>query len=378
MTEFQTVSIKELSPATDRDTAFSQWRGFVTVAAEEAAAPPQRIFELHDRPGGPWTYLPHWKPPSPTTGPTGCYLLTDVVLDSPGAMRKDERFIDDHTISTAIALAPLKQSPPNVPNLNERNLDGIALLVAGPGYHIWGHWLLEFLPRVAIAQALLQNIREDWVIPVPANTPGWVHDLLAVICGVRKEAIVTYHPGQERLRCAKALVPSFGFSAEYTFHSVMRTIYQRDQFAVHRGRRVCISRSGKAYADARPFPLRGMFEALAASRGFEIVCPETLPLTDQIALFAGASIVIGEYGSAMHSAVFSPKGTIVGCIGQWNAAQIRLGELLEHQGIYLLRGCRWPTAGRGFDLDVTEADLTSFVDLAIAVAKGKVVFRAQT
>lgn len=40
-------------------------------------------------------------------------------------------------------------------------------------------------------------------------------------------------------------------------------------------------------------------------------CPEILSFQEQIRLFAEAELVMGEFGSALHTAVFSPSSTAV-------------------------------------------------------------------
>ena len=71
---------------------------------------------------------------------------------------------------------------------------------------------------------------------------------------------------------------------------------------VERHDRVFLSRSG---ATARRLDIEAEVEALFARYGFAIVHPETLEIEDQIALVAGARMLAGLGGSAMHNAVFA-------------------------------------------------------------------------
>ena len=50
---------------------------------------------------------------------------------------------------------------------------------------------------------------------------------------------------------------------------------------------------------------------MAAQSGFVVVHPETLPLADQLGLFAGAGCIVGEYGSGLHGSMFAAPGTLV-------------------------------------------------------------------
>ena len=77
-------------------------------------------------------------------------------------------------------------------------------------------------------------------------------------------------------------------------------------------------------------------EACAADRGFEIVCPEELSLEEQVALFAGTGLVIGEYGSGLHNTLFSPPRTIVGSVRYPNSVQTRIAALMGQDVVYLI------------------------------------------
>jgi capsular polysaccharide biosynthesis protein len=75
------------------------------------------------------------------------------------------------------------------------------------------------------------------------------------------------------------------------------------------GRRVFVSRGLRA--GQRRVTNRAQIEAMAAEAGYEIVRPETLKLPEQIAMFAGAGRMVGEYGSGLHGAMFAPPGAVV-------------------------------------------------------------------
>ena len=274
--------------------------------------------------------------------------------------------IDDANLSTNIALSMARADANFASRFSEtaaRPIDRPALVVAGPGYTIWGHWLVEFLPRIPIASQFLASLREEWVIPLPHDTPSWVEDLLLSACNVPREAILRYTPGRERLLFARAVVPTFCFSGEYTFHPYLREFYRSlVPASAPAHRRLCLSRGGPGPSANRPFRQRDFFEQQARRRGFDVIRPEELNLSDQIATLSQASALIGEYGSALHGSVFAGPGTVVGCIGHWNAVQMRLSDVLEQQGVYLTRGCLWPSADRPMSIDTSPDDIESFLD----------------
>ena len=64
--------------------------------------------------------------------------------------------------------------------------------------------------------------------------------------------------------------------------------------------------------------------------GFEIVHPQELSVPDQIALFSKSDTIAGEYGSALHNALFSPPGTKVIALNRINWYQSRIASLRGH------------------------------------------------
>jgi hypothetical protein len=50
-------------------------------------------------------------------------------------------------------------------------------------------------------------------------------------------------------------------------------------------------------------------DAVFGAAGFRVVAPETLPVREQIRMVAGANVVAGQAGSALHLAVFAEAGT---------------------------------------------------------------------
>ena len=159
-------------------------------------------------------------------------------------------------------------------------------------------------------------------------------------CGIPATQLLRYERGTEELVLAKACLPSFAHNGEYVLHSFMPRFYDRilPRKISNTPRRICISRRNMEAGTRgawRIFETRALFEEIAASRGYEIICPEELDFAKQIALFASASHIVGEHGSGMHSALFAPTGTIVGCIGFSNAIQFLIGAERGHTNVYL-------------------------------------------
>ncbi len=78
--------------------------------------------------------------------------------------------------------------------------------------------------------------------------------------------------------------------------------------------------------------------ALAEARGFVSITAEDLPWRQQLALFGQAKIVLGLFGSALHTALVSPAGTRVGVLGLNNPTQSEIASLRGHRIGYLTNG----------------------------------------
>lgn len=343
-----------------------EWDGYVELAAGDSTPPATPIVILDDRPGAEWQRLHYWKKPAPSVDGIGAYFLHDVTLWEPGLIAIEDRFLEVEPTSFRVAQERLarRRSGPR----EEIVVKEPVLLADGPGFDIWGHWLVEFVPRIAIAQRLLDGMFEDMRIPLHAGTPSWVETLLFELFGISRSRIFYYESKHSRLLLKRAIIPTFCFTKEYTFHPFIRAFY--NDLRVQSGRadrRLCISRANAIFSDMRPFAHREAFEAMAQENGFEIVVPQEMPISDQIRMFSEARIIVGEYGSALHNSVFAPPGAIVGAIGQWNAIQMRLGEVLGQQSVFLTRGCHWPDADSPMRIETSLTDLASFFDVLNAM-----------
>jgi O-antigen biosynthesis protein WbqL len=93
--------------------------------------------------------------------------------------------------------------------------------------------------------------------------------------------------------------------------------------------------------------------------GFTVLQPETLAWPLQVELFKNAKVIVGEFGSGMHNAIFAGEGAHVGCIGLNNLTQTYIGALRRHQNLYL---STIPLENGEFEVD--EAMFRTFLTVA--------------
>jgi capsular polysaccharide biosynthesis protein len=56
---------------------------------------------------------------------------------------------------------------------------------------------------------------------------------------------------------------------------------------------------------------------MVEAEGFRVVDPETLSFAEQVRMFAGSSVVIGQMGAAMANTLFCPPATTVVHLAPW-------------------------------------------------------------
>ena len=293
-------------------------------------------------------------------GPLACHFVRDVALSGPGYLFHGEQRITDGSHLSDVAgqwlTLPMPDSPLATPPARQTAVIEPCILALGPGHLIYGHWLVDFIPRFAVARAAMGQAFETAKVALPHDTPAWALTMLEAFVGVSRERCVFYERGVERLAVAEACIPSYGH-LDYAFHPWVRTVYESvGRLPAAPGtRKLCISRAafeGATHGAQKLFANRAAFEQMAVGAGFEIVRPETMAFADQVALFRSASQVIGEYGSALHSTVFAPPGCRTGFIRCPNQIQLRISALCAQESVVVL-----PEQDRVADTGVQEYSL---------------------
>jgi capsular polysaccharide biosynthesis protein len=288
--------------------------------------------------------------PAQTLPAMGCAFVRDLEVCGSGYLFHQGRFVREYVNISDTALRWLGQpefgdNPLTRPPANRVVIEEPALLVFGPGSSVYGHWLLDFMPRIFIAQQLLGPGLDDFVLPLPSDSPDWIVRMIHTLCGIPQDRFRYYSRHHDVVVCARACLPSYGHSGrrgDYALHSLLREFYDQfgDPGANRARRRICLSRRAQerqTYGVWRIFETRETMERMAAARGFEIVQPELLSFPEQIELIRSADCILGEHGSGMHAAVFAEPGTIIATVGAWNLHQFHISAAFELRSICMNR-----------------------------------------
>jgi O-antigen biosynthesis protein WbqL len=200
----------------------------------------------------------------------------------------------------------------------------------------YGHWLTEIFPKLFVVKALRAlGIRAPIAWPKTAHA----HLLRRSASFLANDDFLIYDPSTEMVQAETLYMPGSG-GHDHFFHPALSHWFSScAQVAaienVHR--KIYVSRSKLNYNYGfRKLENAGELEGVAGEFGVELYYPEQDDPQTQINVFAAASLVVGEYGSGIHNAIFSNEGTKVIALNWINSVQSRIANLMGHRVGYIL------------------------------------------
>lgn len=197
-----------------------------------------------------------------------------------------------------------------------------------PGDHIYGHWLLDILPRAWLVHTLCPDREVTYLIR--QGSPPFGRIMLEAL-GLPAERIVEIDTRIAHPRASEMLVAT-NMRYNQVVHPAIRHISDAltDRFgaegadmtadALFVSRRAWIAKK----ANKRQLVNSNEVEAYYGTEGFRAVSPESLSFGAQVALFRSASAMAGSEGSGLHNSLFAPPGiTVDALIGPNNASLIQ-------------------------------------------------------
>jgi capsular polysaccharide biosynthesis protein len=214
----------------------------------------------------------------------------------------------------------------------------------------YGHWLLEFVPRMLCFND--PACPSGLPICVDAEMPE-THRQIIALMDERDRPIVTLPPVATRFReLGVAPVPAFfPFDTRPEF-PIYDAIWPQDILAAVRrrilkrlaaegldlrraGRRIILSRRG--FAQRRLVNEADIIESLQP-HGFEVVHPEQLTFAEQVEIYHSADIIVGSASSALINCIFCRPGARVVALTHESSAFYFRGftSFVESSGARLL------------------------------------------
>jgi len=178
-----------------------------------------------------------------------------------------------------------------------------------PGMYIYGHWLIDLLPKLYLLQQQLDF--RKYQIDLPHDIPSYSLEFLELI-GIDKSRIIYFDPAKEILDCDTVILPTKCRIIDGSWLApYVGQMY--DEIA----NKITVTKTDlptKLYLSRRR--LKKQFRKLVnreevsekiVSYGFTEIFPEDYSLKEQLELYKNAELIVGEFGSALHNSLFSSK-----------------------------------------------------------------------
>jgi hypothetical protein len=221
-----------------------------------------------------------------------------------------------------------------------------AYIFLGWGIHVFGHFLIEMLPKLLLAQA--QGGLLHGAMPVLDRAlPDWFLTILREQFGITEGRAIWFDSRLEQLSLDHAiLIPNLLRPGGYhphtaeMFHAFTNRLTEhRDGKAV--GRRIFIARGTyRNPASVHRVLLNEPDIARIAEVEFDctVLRPETLAFAEQVRRVAAADLILGQAGSAMHLALFAPAHARIGVLRFMAPDQSFIAALRGQKIAYLTQG----------------------------------------
>jgi len=273
----------------------------------------------------------------------GVYCVKDVTISGCGNVWLNGRLVVSKDIMMAYARSRLAML--NLPiemALPLRVVEDPCVSWVGWGTNIYGHLIVEMLPRLLMVRHTLGAVLPHHRYLVDEQFPQWFRTIISNTLRLAEHEIEYFDSSKERILLKQGIIATQVM--DNYIHPFAMQFY--DQFASmvapNRGggqlEKIFITRAFLGKGN-----LRGNFctneveiaQIAATEFGFSVIAPETLPLSEQSRVFANTSFVAGVYGSGLHTAIFSQPGTRVGAVGPVNSLQSTIAIAREQRMIYM-------------------------------------------
>jgi O-antigen biosynthesis protein WbqL len=308
----------------------------LTLHPSLTSSPPSPLFDAEQLPAR----IRNMHRERPTAPAVEIYALPGYEVGSVGLLQQAGRVLVHPAVLPAYLNQSVKPEALAMPDFWTRSLlkSGAEIIETdvpvGVALHpnlIYGHFLLEMLPRLHLLSKL-RMFGRPLPIALPNDCSKWVRDFVALYFDATE--IISYHSKLQRVRAPCFILPSMMMRHSYGFHPEMNTVVEELIARVvgpyepppETPRRIYLSRR-EHHKSWRGIVNEAEVESTLTDLGFTVVHPQALPLPRQLAMYAAAECVVGEFTSAIHNTLFSPRGTAVFCISHLNECQSRIAAL---------------------------------------------------
>ncbi len=218
------------------------------------------------------------------------------------------------------------------------------VLLATNGHNIYGHWLVDFLPKIYLLDSIGINLSKIKFL-IPSDVGNWAVDLLNLV-GIERENLIFYDQNTVVPLCRSLFLPTLlrmSGRMSLMFSNAIKFINKRIE-------KIIPDKSDLAnvllYFDRdqdfawRKIENHDNIVKLFNDLNFSVVRPEKFSIAEQIRLVRGAKVIAGQHGSALHSTIFCQDPSFAVVLHEnrrnWFAGlQAGIGEYLGHRTGYI-------------------------------------------
>jgi hypothetical protein len=213
--------------------------------------------------------------------------------------------------------------------------DDLGVFISSPGQNIYGHWILDYIPRLYSLKSHHLGKRVTMT-----KVPSWAQNFLNIF-DVDVD-VIKLSTSSMSLNAKKIVLPSFLKSGYMIDVATCRCAWLLASNALlssapraETGQNLRLFITRKKWNSARPIDNIDEIETLAVRHGYALVVPESLTVREQAALFREATVVVGQDGSALHNVIFCRPGTVLGVISLQERCNLWHASISQAMGIRL-------------------------------------------
>ena len=195
------------------------------------------------------------------------------------------------------------------------------ILMSSPGQDIYGHWLLDYVPRLMLTELMDSKWKEIYYFN---EIKSWAHFFLEAF---RIPASSIRILPQRQLTYFPSLAMPSGAKQDFRLSEPLNTMAWKKLKAFAErsyevlpptdepefGSRIFISRREWG-SSQRTIANSARLEEIAVARGYKVFLPEQFSIPVQARVMRRARIIVGEDGSGLHNIIFSEPGAVLGVI----------------------------------------------------------------
>jgi hypothetical protein len=268
-------------------------------------APPPKVLHRDLIPEGPHTaMLPAWTAGTFQPRPLHVVRLFDVYLTGEGLLFDRDKNVISESVTQYEPAAIADAERRVLEAVEPRTEWGSCVLLRKRGDSNYGHWMIELLPKLWVAEDRC-NI-DDCVIPKRSGAMEAVMKTALRLSSSGSHGLIEH--SDDEVIFFKQLIFVEGLTAHGVYMSPL-VFSKTDKLVTGEVecRRIFVSRRGAAR------DLANEDEVIASLKGvgFEVIHPGGMSLEEQARAFAGASHVVGVMGAGLTNIMFCAPGAKV-------------------------------------------------------------------